>query len=282
MDKPNLNYIVIGSPKCGTTSFCDLLGQHPEVFMTNPKEPGFFSQGRFLKTLDWDWYSSLFTGVKDEKAIGEGTVNYTCCEYRRLADPEIIYNYYPNAKLIYMVRNPIERIQSEWLSCAIMGKSYNLGEFNKAIYSFPGFINTSRYWSNINRFRRFFSDQQIHVVFFEDFIKEPQLEMTKVFHFLNVDSNYEVKDAYTPKNQSIKNYIDSPLMVQVRQLKGFKNLKSLIPEFLRPYLIPILKKKNTGHPDWQSETLDWVINELKYDTLSFLEWCDKPGDFWKF
>jgi len=282
MDKPNLNYIVIGSPKCGTTSFCDLLGQHPEVFITNPKEPRFFSQAIFLKESDWSNYLDLFAEVKDEKAIGEGTVNYTCSHYRQLADPETIYKFYPKTRLIYMVRNPIKRIESHWLHHSIMGWPGDVPDFDTAIRNYSMFLNTSRYWSHINRFRRFFPDQQIHVVFFEDFTKDPESEMRKVFEFLGVDSEFQSTNANEPRNPSNQEFIDASLMRIARKSKILMQLKSLIPKFLKTYLIPIFKSRNTGHPEWKPTTLSWAINELKDDSLRFLEYSNKPNDFWQF
>ncbi|MFM6010228.1 MAG: sulfotransferase family protein [Dolichospermum sp.] len=283
MDKPNLNYIIIGSPKCGTTSFCELLGQHPEVFITNPKEPLFFSQALFLKKhRNWEWYSGLFADVKDEKAIGEGTVNYTCSDYRQLADPETIHTFYPHVRLIYMVRNPIKRIESHWLHHSIMGWPADLPDFDTAVRNHSMFLNTSRYWSHINRYRRFFPDEQIHVVFFEEFIKDPNLEMKKVFEFLGVDTEFKLTNVHQPRNQSNQEFMDGSLMRIVRKSKLLMQLKSLSPKLLKTYLLPIFKDRNTGHPEWQPGTLNWAINELQDDSLRFLEYCNKPQDFWKF
>ena len=70
------NFIVIGAAKCGTTSLCDLLGAHPDVFMSTPKEPRYFSHSNEgHRTLDW--YESLFGEVTDQSAIGEGSITYT-------------------------------------------------------------------------------------------------------------------------------------------------------------------------------------------------------------
>jgi len=90
---PKLDYMVIGSPKCGTTTLCKYLDQHPDIYITNPKEPLFFCPDVFMKSKDWDWYSSLFSSVKNEKIVCEGTVNYTTSDYRMLVDPALILNF---------------------------------------------------------------------------------------------------------------------------------------------------------------------------------------------
>ncbi|MCB9103912.1 MAG: sulfotransferase [Anaerolineales bacterium] len=278
--KPDLNYIVIGSPKCGTTSFCTLLGQHPDVFITTPKEPRFFSEAIFLKERDWSWYASLFESVNGEQAVGEGTVNYTCSHYRQLADPQVIFEAYPDVKLIYMVRNPIERTESHWLHSAIMGWPSDVPDFDNAVRNYGMFLNTSRYWSHINRYRAFFADAQIHVIFFEDFVRDPKHIMRQAFEFIRVDPNFEVIEPNKPRNASKQPYIDSGLMRFVRQHRVLQNLKKSCPVRFKTILTPIFKNKNLGHPQWNPVTLKWAINEIKYDALAFLNFCNKPEDYW--
>ena len=67
------NFIVIGAPKCGTTSLCHLLGNHPQVFMSKVKEPHYFGRKDPTKTLLW--YEEHFVGAEDKKAIGEGSTS---------------------------------------------------------------------------------------------------------------------------------------------------------------------------------------------------------------
>ena len=70
------NFIVIGAMKSGTTNLCHQLSLHPEIFISDPKEPCFFSNDdRWQRGLPW--YESLFDAVTNEKAVGEGSVNYT-------------------------------------------------------------------------------------------------------------------------------------------------------------------------------------------------------------
>lgn len=70
------NYLVIGASKCATSSLCANLGQHPDVFMTHPKEPSFFSHDP-IYARGWDWYLSLFEDAGDVSARGEGSTSYT-------------------------------------------------------------------------------------------------------------------------------------------------------------------------------------------------------------
>jgi len=92
------NFLVIGAMKCGTTKLCHLLGQHPDVFMCEPKEPEFFAKDKKYKR-GWDWYESLFTAGEGKTAIGEGSVTHT----KSLRFPNAasrIVKHLPDAKLI--------------------------------------------------------------------------------------------------------------------------------------------------------------------------------------
>ena len=70
------NFLVIGAMKCGTTSLCSLLGQHPDIFMSNPKETYFFSNDEVYQRGS-SWYESIFLGSENKIAIGEGSTNYS-------------------------------------------------------------------------------------------------------------------------------------------------------------------------------------------------------------
>jgi hypothetical protein len=56
---PDPTFMVIGVAKCGTTSLCDLVASHPDVFVTNPKEPHYFSRMTSVERRR-EWYRSLF------------------------------------------------------------------------------------------------------------------------------------------------------------------------------------------------------------------------------
>lgn len=73
------DFLVIGAAKSGTTYLCNLLGQHPQVFMCDPKEPRYFGLPREEYEKKWGWYRSLFADIPDTVvAAGEGSQSYTC------------------------------------------------------------------------------------------------------------------------------------------------------------------------------------------------------------
>jgi hypothetical protein len=103
MRKPN--FFILGAPKCGTTSLWSWLRTHPNVFMSDMKEPSFFNYDDHLGISNLSDYEELFRDATDsDVAVGEASVFY-------LSSPVAVQNilqYQPEARFIVLVRNPIE------------------------------------------------------------------------------------------------------------------------------------------------------------------------------
>ena len=115
------NFFVVGTPRAGTTSLYSYLNATPGIYMSSIKEPRFFHKIRPETNLpimhDKKKYLGLFRNVKDEKSIGEASPTY-------LQDPEsplLIHKVIPNAKIIIILRDPIERAFSYYLPYKMQG-----------------------------------------------------------------------------------------------------------------------------------------------------------------
>ena len=119
------NLIIIGGLKCGTTSIHHYLGLHPEIQMSKPKELNFF-----VEELNWDlgldWYASRFDDRF--KVRGESSPHYTNLP-RFEGVAERIHEHCPDARLLYMVRDPIKRILSHWVHAT--GAGYETREHGR-------------------------------------------------------------------------------------------------------------------------------------------------------
>ena len=114
------NFIIAGAPKAGTTSLYHYLSEHPEVFMSDPKEVNFFSkeeidaQGLYydiFKAGNISEYKKLFINANGKKAVGEASVSYLY--YQEV--PQKIKRIIPDAKIIIALRSPVERAFSHYL-----------------------------------------------------------------------------------------------------------------------------------------------------------------------
>ena len=120
------NFIIVGAPKAGTTSLYHYLSEHPQVFMSDPKEVNFFSkeeieaQGLYyqdFKAKDLNSYEKLFNEGIGKKAVGEGSVSYLFYP----DTPAKIKASIPEVKIIILLRNPVERGYSHYLMDYRMG-----------------------------------------------------------------------------------------------------------------------------------------------------------------
>lgn len=107
------DYIVLGAMKCGTTTLAAQLGAQPGIFMTDPKEPYFFSDDP-VYAKGPDWYASLFASAAPGDIKGEASTHYT----KRPELPHTLERMQaalPEVRLVYMIRNPMARIVSHYI-----------------------------------------------------------------------------------------------------------------------------------------------------------------------
>jgi Sulfotransferase domain len=179
------NLVVIGGLKCGTTSLHHYLGLHPEIDMSRPKELNYF-----IRELNWalgsEWYASHFDAGAAVR--GETSPHYT--NYPRFDGvAERMGSVIPDARLIYMVRNPIDRMLSHYLHNVAGG--YDDRPLGEAL-SEPdsAYVNRSRYWMQLERYLERF-DSRILVVAREDLLTQRAATMRHVFGYLGADEGFE-------------------------------------------------------------------------------------------
>ena len=198
------NLIIIGAMKCATTSLHYYLNLHPEISMSKEKELNFFiPQYDWYQRGNWhrgvEWYRSHFASTT--KIQGESSPNYT---YRPFFGgvAERMHAVVPGAKLIYILRDPIERIISQYIHQYAGEKedrsiSEALANFKRNFY-----ISRSLYAMQLEEFLNFFPQSQILVITQEDLQRQRQQTLQTVFRFLNVDPAF-----YTPKFSRAQAYI---------------------------------------------------------------------------
>ena len=222
MKKPN--FFVLGAKKCGTSSLLAYLGRHPDVFISNPKEPYFF-EAEYDKGIDYYW-GRYFGSYADEKVAGEA-------RHRNLYLPYIpcrIAETVPNARLIIIVRNPIERAYSHWwhwyrrgleqlsfddalekdLRRIESGLVFEGEEGPKrwarnldaktGLNEFRTYLDSGYYCQQIERYLKLFPAENVTTVFLEDLARNPQGVMSRLWSFLGVDP-FEQTD-YEPLNMA--------------------------------------------------------------------------------
>lgn len=196
---PMPNFFVIGAQKGGTTSLYWYLNQHPEVFMSPVKEPGFFavaedappSPSNPEKIRNWADYRALFAGVTDETAIGEASTKYLFHH----AVPGNLRTFVPDARLIAILRDPAERAFSAYSMHVALGEETR--SFAQVIDDeLAGklgpwrCLEMGRYGAQLGRYFDTFPSEQIQVHLFEDLSRDTPGVVRRVYEFLGVDPEF--------------------------------------------------------------------------------------------
>jgi len=180
------NLIVIGAQKCGTSGLHYYLSLHPEVSMSSPKELNFFIEERnFPRGLEW--YSRHFDPTA--KCRGEASPNYTAYP-QHLGVPERIAAVLPDVRLVYIVRDPIERITAHWIHN--YAKRREKGDLRATLlHPNTSYVSRSKYFMQLQRFLVHFSEEQILVLDQADLRDQRMPTLRRLFEFVGVDPGFE-------------------------------------------------------------------------------------------
>lgn len=154
------NLLIIGAPKTGTTSLHSYIDQHPEVSMSDPKELRYFWRDDWRQRVDW--YASHFDAEKPVR--GESTPAYSMWPYRDCV-PERAHELIPDARLIYVVRDPIERLRSHWRQRRADGFREPFEHYIARLDDPANpLICASRYGTQIERWLRYYDASRMLVI----------------------------------------------------------------------------------------------------------------------
>ncbi len=176
-------FFVIGAPKAGTTSLHEYLGGHPEVEMSRVKEPFVFARPDYGARLAE--YGSLFTGIAAVR--GESSTVYS--QYPHFGDvAERIAAVVPEAKFVYLVRDPIDRAVAHYVQHVADGKEER--SLSEAMSGFEDpahtYLAASRYATQLGLYLKRFEADRILVLVLEDLSDDAAATMERVYAFLGL------------------------------------------------------------------------------------------------
>lgn len=280
------NFFIIGAPNSGSTSLWHLLQQHPDVYLSPVKEPRFFTRDDYER--NWDSYLGLFLSAGSSSRVGEASVSY--CETHIFPQtPSRIHAFAPQAKIVYIVREPISRLESCWRQALMSGHWYRHYwvdklmplEFTRAIYEYPHFIETCRYWKRLEPYLTLFDEKQVHVVLFEEFVANLVGVMRGLFDFLEVDpgfSHFCVKGSHKNSGK-MKNMFD-PKHKKLLQLIYHPKMPAFPSHIFTRAANKFLSRIPVLQPQWTEILKQGVYEELKEDNRCLLHWMKKPLSTW--
>ncbi len=253
-----VDFMIIGAQKCGTTTLANQLAAHPEICFCREKEPGFFN-----RNADWQSklsdYHSLYS-PSDGQICGEGSTMYTFLPEW----PEThlrLHAYNPDLKLIYVMRQPVERIISNYAHRVVRKTVATVPE--TAVWADPVFINRSRYSVQIKPYIELFSRENILFLLFEEYVAEQQKYLAQVASFLHISPDAFL-DALQTKaaHRSVGQSQFSPWMQKVRQ--------SAPVQAILPYTTTTIRKVMRSKLGNQIDAKPVFSHDLKQSLWRFL------------
>lgn len=180
-------FLVIGAMRAGTTALWRMLAQHPELRMSEPKEPYFFvhdNTGIGCWEQGLDWYKSIFP--QEPGLRGEASTLYTRFPYHP-GVVDRIHQVIPNVKLIYLVREPVERAISQYFHSTLKGLEHRPIMQALCPSASSSYVLTGLYYLQISLYLTQFRRDQLCIISSEELWRHPRKTMKTLFQFLGVE-----------------------------------------------------------------------------------------------
>ena len=178
------NFFLVGGQKCASTWIYRCLKEHPEIFVAATDEIHYFDIN-FRRGKSW--YNKYFENYRGQKAAGDTTSSYM----RDRCVPRRIFEFNREAKIIFSLRNPIERAFSHYWHEKKKGKiGFEFGEVFENYDLYENWIVTGFYCQHLTRFYEYFKNDQILILLYDDLKNDAYSFLRRIFGFLEVDTEF--------------------------------------------------------------------------------------------
>ncbi len=283
------NFFIVGAPKAGTTSLYHYLDAHPDVFMSPIKETNYFSYESAVKQdlyykergiSNWNDYKKLFENSDGKKAVGEASVSYLFYE----AVPQLIKNKIHDARIIILLRNPVERAYSHYQMDCKLG--YVNTSFEKIIFNknrtplenlfYQQFILLGLYYEQVKRYMDVFGTEKVLVILFDDFKNTTEKEINRLYRFLEIDETVKLNLDKT------HNPFATPRNSVFRFIYRFKKvrlmMKNLLPKKIQLYILEIILTKKKAPVE--EKTIKFLNEFYKPDIMKLEKLLNRNLSKW--
>lgn len=280
------NFIGIGAQKCASTWIYQVFSDHPQAFVSTPKELDFFSS---YYDRGFQWYENHFSDAQNRHLAGEISPSY----FFDSDAPARAYAYNPDFKVILNLRDPIERAFSNHLH------DIRLAHFSGDDLSFeagcrnnPMYIEQGHYKKFIENWLAFFPREALYVVLQEDVQREPDIATRRLYEFLAIDpkhkstlAHHKANESYLPKSrekeafyQKIGSALRSVgldrLASLLRDSKVYQSIKNKNRLDIRKLVPPMRQETRDQLKVVYNEDVRYVAELLAREQLPWRNWQD--------
>lgn len=265
--------------KGGTTSLYHYLKEHPDVFMPETKELHFFVAEKNLRRGE-DWYARQFRGAGNAVAVGEASPDYTKFPLHQ-GVPRRIAEMVPDVRLVYVLRDPVERIRSHYLHDLACGRERR--PLARAVPGNPHYLAPSRYALQVEQYLEHFPREQLLLVTSERLRSDRRAALTRILDFIGVDSTWSAPVQQREFNASDRKTTPNALLRAARHLPGGARLRLLAPRQVKA--AEQLLGRSRRPVDRQAATMSdelrqAVVAELRPDLVRLADHLDESYDGW--
>lgn len=300
-------FLVLGAAKSGTTTICRELATHPDVLLSDPKEPVFFEL-EYSEGAEFYW-RKYFRHWDGQAVAGEGRVYNLYLPYV----PERIEETSPDAKLIIALRNPVDRAYSHWWHRVTRGyerRSFKdavdqeLREFERG-QSFEAkltenswrnnfFPNTANLYSadvkevryldmglypeQLKRYFCRFPREQIRIVLFEELVESPGAILEDLWEFLEVDPRMGIPEPAAHNTASVQ--VKSRLTFTIEKLSWATGLVHIVPKGVRARIRRWLPQTSVARPPMDVRVRRRLEIHFSSSVAELAPLLDRKGETW--
>jgi hypothetical protein len=239
---PRPNLFIVGAMKSGTSSLHSHLGTHPSIFMCEPKEPCYFVDP---EQLEWPairklelWreeerYLRLFAAARQHRVVGESSTLYSKAP-KIGGVPERIFRFCSDARILYIMRDPIQRTISHYWH-AVRGGRERLGLL-EALRRDPHYMEVSDYALQIEPYLDLFGEDRVRLLTLEELRARPSETMRALFAWLDVDPSFVPPNLETRRNvtpEVFERPAGRGLLHRLRYSRAWERVGPYIPASVR-------------------------------------------------
>jgi hypothetical protein len=230
--------------------------------MSTPKEPQFFSSDEVYGRGD-DWYRSLFAGAGDDQLCGEASTTYTRWPHTADAATRLAATL-PNAKLIYIMRHPVDRAYSHYAHQMRLGVT---ATFEQAMRRDHSLIDCGLYMAQIRRFLRHFARDSFLFLLLDELKQQPAETMARVQRFLDLSVMPLTDEPIVANRSGDEHYIRQHTTRRLRRIPGLSALAERMSPSSRQALYELIHRSPVGRCLSRRHRLPAMLPETRTELL---------------
>lgn len=271
-----VDFMIIGAQKAGTSSLCEQLAAHPEVCFSSPREPAFFSrEPAWHRHLDR--YHAAFSPRPGQR-LAEGSTEYTMLP-QSLGTAERLHAYNPGLRLVYLMRDPVERMRSHHAHRRLRRTSR--ASLADAVHDEPDLLLRSLYSVQLRPYLSLFPREQLVPVVFEEHVADPARSLRGIAGALGLDPEAFGDRPHIAANTSVGRHDVSDRVSRWAQRQPVRRLAGAVPAPVRERVRRGLSRELRAKDEWDAEVRGQLRRALDAEIDAVEALLGRPVPAWR-